>query len=94
MPTNDTFHAVCGGAVRSRATDWRIKRWKAAANCLAHGASDCASGLCARVSGAQALCTHLCDKSAPCEVGWQCKTMGPGSSKFWCLPEVAKADAP
>lgn len=55
------------------------------ASCVANGSSDCASGLCARVSGTTALCTHPCNSTTRCEVGWKCTSMGPSTSKFWCL---------
>ena len=56
-----------------------------AESCLAHGASDCASGLCARTNGNTAVCTHLCDPNTPCETGWKCTSMGLGTPSHWCL---------
>jgi|APLak6261675434_1056106.scaffolds.fasta_scaffold00622_1 hypothetical protein len=56
-------------------------------DCLQHGASDCASGLCARLDRLVRVCTRTCSSSSNCPAGWRCALSGPTSTKTWCVPE-------
>jgi hypothetical protein len=69
-------------------------RLRIGADCSAHGAPSCASGLCLHTSRDRDhgfVCTQRCVDPRDCPSGWRCVQTHPSEQATLCIPEAEGA---